>query len=112
MSRVVVTGLGAITPLGATANDLFQAALAGRSGITRLPGDLSGGNSALVGGMVSFDPATHWPARESAQLDRATQFALVAVREAIRDAELQLTDDESLRAGVYWGTGLGGAASI
>jgi 3-oxoacyl-[acyl-carrier-protein] synthase II len=66
----------------------------------------------LVAAQVDFDASAHWPAHQAAQYDRATQFALVAVRQAIGDASLELTDDESFRAGVYWGTGLGGATSI
>jgi 3-oxoacyl-[acyl-carrier-protein] synthase II len=59
-----------------------------------------------------LEPERYWPAHQAAQFDRATQFALVAARAAMCDATLELTADAALRAGVYWGTGLGGAATI
>jgi 3-oxoacyl-[acyl-carrier-protein] synthase II len=61
---------------------------------------------------VAFDPGRHWPPHASAHLDRATQFALVAAKEAVADAGLELGEEESFRAGVYWGTGLGGATTV
>lgn len=67
---------------------------------------------SLVAAQVAFDPSAHWPSNESSQYDRVTQFALVAAAQALGDADLSLTDEERLDAGVYWGTGLGGAASI
>ncbi len=68
--------------------------------------------SSLVAAQVALDPTAHWPASEASQYDRVTQFALVAAAQAIADAGLSLTEEELLDAGVYWGTGLGGAASI
>jgi 3-oxoacyl-[acyl-carrier-protein] synthase II len=65
-----------------------------------------------VAAQVCFDASAHWPANESAQFDRVTQFALVASSHAISDAGLSLSEAELLDAGVYWGTGLGGAATI
>lgn len=65
-----------------------------------------------MAGQIEFDPTPYWPAHQSAQLDRATQFALAATRQAFTDAGLELTEQQSNRAGVFWGTGLGGATSI
>jgi 3-oxoacyl-[acyl-carrier-protein] synthase II len=70
------------------------------------------GPAALVAGLIDFDPQAYWPAHQAAQFDRATQLALVAVRHAFADASLQPKNDETRHAGVYWGTGLGGASSI
>jgi len=104
--------MGIVSPLGQSVCEFFDALVTSRSGIRRIPESVYAGPSALVGGLVEFDPAAHWPPHQAAQYDRATQFALVAAREAIRDASLELSDVESRRAGVYWGTGLGGASTI
>ncbi len=68
--------------------------------------------NGLVAAQIDFDAAKHWPSSEANQYDRITQLSLVAAAQAIDDASLSLTDDERFDAGVYWGTGLGGAASI
>ena len=111
MPRVVVTGLGVISPVGRTPSDVIAQLLAARSGIGSLTLDFPGARD-LVAGQIAFDPAGHWPAHQAVQYDRATQFALVAAGQAIASAGLSLDEDESLRAGVYWGTGMGGAASV
>jgi 3-oxoacyl-[acyl-carrier-protein] synthase II len=110
--RVVVTGLGAISPVGATARESFDGLVAGRSGIGLARLTETPAINTLVAGQIAFDPSPHWPPHESAQLDRAVQFALVAAKQALSDATPNLTVEESYRAGVYWGTGLGGATSI
>lgn len=112
MSRVVVTGMGVVAPVGQSASDLFTGLVAARSGISAVKPEVYPPPHSLVAGQVDFDPAKHWPAHRAVQYDRATQFALVAARQAIEDASLNLDDDESLHAAVYWGTGLGGATSI
>ena len=110
--RVVVTGLGAISPIGQSARDFFVALVAARSGIRLVnPADSPPGRM-LVAGQIDFDQSALWPPHQAAQFDRATQFALAATRQAMDDASLALGEEASLRAGVYWGTGLGGAASI
>jgi len=107
-----VTGLGVVSPVGNTADEFFDALIHARSGIRRLPADLQAPGGDLVGGLVDFDPAAHWPPHQSSQLDRATQFALVAAGQAIENAGFSPSEAESLSAGVYWGTGLGGANAI
>ena len=112
MRRVVVTGLGGVAPVGQNPADLFEGLVAGRSGVALVPPEIFSGPQRLVAARVPFDPSAHWPPHQSAQLDRATQFALVAAAQAVADAGLMLSEEESNRAGVYWGTGLGGAMSI
>ncbi|HEX4681076.1 MAG TPA: beta-ketoacyl-[acyl-carrier-protein] synthase family protein [Gemmatimonadaceae bacterium] len=112
MRRVVVTGLGLVSPIGQTVAGFFDALAAARSGIACVAPELCPGTSSLVAGRVDFDATAHWAPHQLSQLDRATQFALFAARSAIADASLQLGDDASRAAGVYWGTGLGGATSI
>jgi beta-ketoacyl-acyl-carrier-protein synthase II len=110
--RVVVTGLGVVTPVGQTPTELFDGVVSARSGIGPVRPGIYNGPQRLVAGQISFDASAHWAPHQLPQLDRATQFALVAAGQAISDASLELDDEESLRAGVYWGTGLGGATSI
>ena len=112
MRRVVVTGMGVVSPIGCTVRELFAALLEKRSGVQRVPEAIYSGPSALVAALVDFEPDAYWPRHVAAQYDRATQFALAAVQKALADASLQLDADESSRAGVYWGTGLGGAQTI
>ena len=112
MPRVVVTGMGVVAPGGQTVSDFFAGLVAARSGIRQIGPDVFPGSSPLVAAQVNFDPAAYWPAHQSAQFDRATQFALVAAGQAIADAALVLDAEESMRAAVYWGTGLGGATTI
>jgi 3-oxoacyl-[acyl-carrier-protein] synthase II len=112
VSRVVVTGLGVIAPVGQSAGEFFEGLVAARSGIRRVAPDTVPVPNSLVAGQIDFDPSRYWPAHQSAQLDRATQFALAAACQAFANACLELTEQQSLRAGVYWGTGLGGANSI
>src|SRR5262249_28506886 len=68
--------------------------------------------SSLVAAQICFDASFHWPPNESAQYDRVTQFALVASSQAMLAAGPVLAAAEVLDAGRYWGTGLGGAATI
>ena len=112
MRRVVVTGLGVVAPVGQTTTEFFDGLVSARSGIRPVGPEIFNGPQRLVAGQVAFDPSKYWAPHLSAQLDRATQFALVAAGQAIFDASLDLDDGESLRAAVYWGTGLGGATSI
>jgi 3-oxoacyl-[acyl-carrier-protein] synthase II len=112
VSRVVVTGMGVVAPVGQSVDELFATVVAARSGIALVSPETPPGPHSLVAGQVAFDAAQHWPPHRAALLDRATQFALVAAKGAIADASLVLDEEESLRAGVYWGTGLGGATTV
>ena len=111
MFRVFVTGVGLVTPIGQSAHAFLESLLSVRSGIRRVPATVGAGDQ-LVAGLVEFDPATWWRPHQAAQLDRATQFALVASHHALAEANLGLSEEESFAAGVYWGSGLGGATSI
>ena len=112
MRRVLVTGVGVIAPCGRTAEELFCNLLKARSGVAPVSCAGSTTPGSLVAAQIAFEPAAHWTPSESSQYDRVTQFALVAAAQALGDAQLSLTGDELLDAGVYWGTGLGGAAAI
>ena len=112
MRRVVVSGIGVVTPLGHTVTEVFERLLNAESAVRAVPRETYPGPRPLVAALADFDASAHWPPHVASQYDRATQFALVAAARALGDAHLDLSEEESWRAGVYWGTGLGGAATI
>ena len=107
--RVAVTGIGAVCAIGRNASEMWSALSEGRCGIGPLASVETSGlrfqNGAEVRG---FDPAEHFDPVRLDFLDRFSQFALVAAREAIADAGLRLTPELSERAAVYTGSCLGG----
>jgi len=107
-----VTGLGVVSPIGNTAGEFFDALVHARSGVRSIPPELQEAGTDLVAGLVEFNSAAHWPPHQSAQFDRATQFALVAAKQALTESGYAPSEEESYSTGVYWGTGLGGAHAI
>ena len=112
--RVVITGLGLITPLGAGAGEVWPALLDGRSGagpVTLFPAhDLPCRIACEVSG---FDPTDHKIERRLARtLDRYAQFALAAALQAVEEAGLEIAEREADRVGVYVGSGMGGIMTI
>ncbi len=109
--RVAITGLGALTPLGLTAEDTWQGLLAGRSGIGQIEGFDLGDCPVLIGGeLKGFDSAAHLGFKEAKRMARFSQMAVVAAEAALADAGLTLTDEEKGEAGVLLGTAVGGTA--
>lgn len=112
MRRVVVSGVGVISPIGKSASEFLDALGAARSGVRPVPPETCPGASALVAGQIDFDPSTYWVSHQTSQWDRATQFALVAAHQALTNANIPPNGDDAAPLGVYWGTGLGGASSM
>lgn len=112
MRRVVITGAGVVSPLGASADAFFASLLAGKSGIRLLSGEPEISLDPLVAGTVDFNAESHLSKLQAKQLDRVSQFSLVAGRQALADAELSPDACRPERFGVYWGTGLGGIHSV
>ena len=112
MNRVAITGAGVVSPIGSTLQDFHAALVAGRSGVGRLPGELTQGSGVEVGAMVDWDPSRFFTPVEAGGTDRAAQFALAAAAQAIRASELDLETADRERIGVYWGTGMGGAHTL
>ncbi len=109
LKRVVVTGIGALTPVGNTARDFWRNLLAGVSGaapITRF--DVSKFRTKFACEVKNFDPLNFIDRKEVKRIDRFTQYALVASDEAIRDAGLDTATLNKDRVGVIWGSGVGG----
>ena len=107
--RVVVTGLGALTPIGKTAPEFWQGLLNGTSGagpITRF--DTTNFKTKFACEVKNFDPTQFIDKKEVRRLDRFAQFALVSSDEAIKDAGLNAPEINGNRVGVIWGSGIGG----
>lgn len=113
--RVVVTGLGAITPIGEDAGSTWDAMLAGRSGIGPITlFDASDYRTSIAGEIPGWEAEKHFDRRELRRLDRFAQFFLVAVRQALEHAGLSYQEDDpgAARAGVVVGAGFGGMGSF
>ncbi|MEW6566980.1 MAG: beta-ketoacyl-ACP synthase II [Chloroflexota bacterium] len=107
--RVVITGLGLVTPLGLDLNQIWQALLGGRSGIRRVTQfDASGLPCQIAGELTEYQPEDYFPAKEARRLSRCSQIALVAAQKAATDAGLITPFPHPERVGVYFGTAMGG----
>jgi 3-oxoacyl-[acyl-carrier-protein] synthase II len=110
--RVVVTGVGVVSPIGVGVPTFWENALAGVSGVTALTAfddlPLEGYRSRVVARVADFDPGPPPPALPTERLDRYAQFALVAAREALGDAGLAVEREDPYRVGVVMGAGMGG----
>ncbi|MBD2464420.1 beta-ketoacyl-ACP synthase II [Oscillatoria sp. FACHB-1407] len=109
LKRVVITGLGAITPLGNTVTEYWQKLLQGCSGIgpiTRF--DASHLPCQIAAEVKGFDPCDYLHRKETKRMDRFAQFAVCASLQAIADANLVITDHNATEIGVFIGSGVGG----
>jgi 3-oxoacyl-[acyl-carrier-protein] synthase II len=107
--RVVVTGIGALTPIGNTKDAYWNALVAGTSGagpITYF--DASKFKTQFACEVKNFDPLAHFDRKEVRKMDRFTQYAMVAADEAVQDAALNLNTLDKSKVGVIWGSGIGG----
>ena len=109
LKRVVITGLGALTPLGNNVNDYWKGLVNGVSGaapITQF--DASKFKTQFACEVKGFDPNDHFDRKEARKLDLFSQYAMVAADEAIIDAGLNFDKLNKDRVGVIWGSGIGG----
>ena len=107
--RVVITGLGLITPVGIGVKESWNNILNGVSGITRISKfDPSNFKSQIAGEVKNFNPDLHLNPKDSRRMDTFIQFGLVAGIEAIKDSGLEINEQNSERIGVSIGSGIGG----
>ena len=107
--RVVVTGLGAVTPIGNDVPTFWQSLLAGRSGIARLTAfDLTDMEVQIGAEVKGFEPAKRMDPKLVRRSDRFTQYALYAADEAVKDSGLDFSKEDPARVGVIVGSGMGG----
>ena len=108
--RVVVTGLGALTPIGKNVSETWANALAGKSGIVKINQPWAEGLAAQIAGLVTVDPFEVLDRVSARRMDRSTQLGVIAVKEAWVDAGSPDINKE--RLGVFFGTGIGGLTTV
>ena len=107
--RVVVTGVGLVTPIGIGKEEFWKNLIAGKSGIGLITQfDTEGFDAKIAGEVKDFDFANYGDKKEAKRMDRVTQFAVAAAKMAVDDAKLNIADMDPVRAGVCVGSGIGG----
>lgn len=113
LKRVVITGLGALTPVGKSAPETWRALVNGENGIAPITAfDASQYKTQFAGEVKGFDPTTVIDKKEARKMDRFTQFSVCVADEALRDSGLDLEKEDRTRVGVIWGSGMGGLLTI
>ncbi|MCG1182592.1 beta-ketoacyl-ACP synthase II [Staphylococcus epidermidis] len=108
-NRVVITGIGALSPIGNDAKTTWDNALKGVNGIDKITRiDTDDYNVHLAGELKDFNIEDHIDRKEARRMDRFTQYAVVAAREAVKDAQLNINEKNADRIGVWIGSGIGG----
>ncbi|MGN0318079.1 MAG: beta-ketoacyl-ACP synthase II [Lachnospira sp.] len=113
MRRVVVTGLGAVTPIGNSVKEMWESVENSRCGIDRITHyDLEGRKVTMAGEVKNFNPEEFIDKSELRKLDQYTVFALAAAKEAIEDSGIDTEKEDLLRCGVLVSSGIGGLGTI
>ena len=109
LKRVVVTGFGAITPVGKNAKDFWESLVKGESGAAPITlFDATNFKTKFACEVKNFDPLQYFDKKEAKKMDRNTQFGLIAAREAVEHSGIITDDVDKNRVGVIWGSGIGG----
>lgn len=109
LKRVVVTGLGAITPIGNNLDEYWQGLMAGKNGIGEITCfDTSNHACKIAGEVRGFDPLVYMEKKEAKRMARFSQFAVAGSKMALADAQLVINDDNAHDIGIVIGTGVGG----
>lgn len=112
MERVVITGMGVVTPLGNDVNTFWDALISGKSGISRIDTfDVTQHKTKIAGLVRGFNPDELF-GRDSRRMDRFCQFAVAAAQQALADAQITMDDETPERVGVYIGSGIGGIQTL
>lgn len=112
-NRVVITGIGAVTPIGVGKENFWDALLEGKSGIGKITRfDASEYTTRVAGEVHDFDPTLYIDKKEGKRMDRSTQFAVAATKMAFEDANIDLEKEDKERIGVIIGTGIGGIETL
>lgn len=111
--RVVITGLGCVSPVGNNVKDTWAALLAGKSGAAHITSfDASHHKTQFAAEVKGFDPVALFGAREARKMDRFTQFATAATLEALEQSGLKIDESNRDRVGILIGSGIGGIHTI
>lgn len=113
MEKVVVTGMGVISPVGSDVQQFWSSLTQGKSGISQIDRfDTSRFKTKIAGLVRDFDPEARFGRKEARRMDRFCQFAIAATDEALEDAGLRLEECDRERVGVYVGSGIGGVQTL
>ena len=113
LRRVVITGLGALTPLCNSAPETWQALINGVSGIAPITSfDATNFKTRFAGEVKGFDPERLIDRKEARKMDRYAHFSVCVADEALRDSQLDLDQEDRSRVGVIWGSGFGGLQTM
>ena len=110
--RVVITSLGALTPIGFTYSDFWDSVHGGKCGIAPITAYDTTGRTVTLAGEVRFDIETVIPSRDARKMDRFTQLAVIAAREAIANSGISAENTDLTRAGILIASGIGGLSTI
>ena len=111
--RVVITGLGAISPIGNNVDELWNGIKESKCGIDEITAfDTSNFKTKLAAEVKGYDPLEHFDAKQAKRLDRVSQFAMIAAREAIKDSNITKENTDFDNVGIYVGSGIGGLMTI
>jgi len=113
MNRVVITGIGVVSPIGCTVDRFWSALVDARSGIGPISVAPTDRLTARIAAQVlDFDPSQHFDPKRANLLDRFSQFAVVAARAAVRDAQLEISEELAFEAATIVGNAAGGQNSV
>lgn len=111
--RVVITGMGVISPIGSTLESFWHSLATGKSGVCKITRfDASTFSTQIAAEVKGFEPTEHLGAKEARRMDRFTQFAVVAAKQALEDAKLTIDESNAHRIGVIVGSGIGGIETL
>ncbi|WP_068613442.1 beta-ketoacyl-ACP synthase II [Paenibacillus tuaregi] len=113
MERVVITGMGILSPLGNDLNTFWSGLKEGQSGISRIDSfDVSAYKTQIAGQVRGLDPEGRWGRKEARKMDRFSQLGLAAAEQALEHSGLKLEEIDRERLGVYVGSGIGGIETL
>ena len=113
MRRVVITGIGAITPIGNNTKELWEGILKKRCGIGKITRfNAEGFKTSLAAEIKNYNPIDYFYAKQAKRLDKCSQYAIIAAREAFEDSKINKDNTDFERIGVFVGSGIGGLKTI
>ena len=113
MEKVVITGMGAITPVGNSAPEAWENILAGRHGIAPVAGvDMTGQKVTLAAQVKGFDPEAYMEKKDARRMDPNTRYGVAAAKQALADCGTDFSQEDPYRIGVIFGSGIGGLQTI
>ena len=111
--RVVITGIGAITPIGNNTEELWKGILQRKCGIGPIKSfDATGYKTSLAAEIKNYNPLDYFDAKQAKRLDKCSQYAIIAAREAFKDSQINKENTDFEKIGVFVGSGIGGLKTI